>query len=139
MSKKLSKYIDAFDYFDKTLIVSSARSGGISIISIASVIGAFAGIASASFSLLFPLTTGIIKKLLKITRNKKKKDNKIVMLAKSKLNRTETLISQALIDLEIIHEEFKTLVIEKEKYKKMKVDIRLIKSSDELNKKRQKK
>ena len=58
---------------------------------------------------MFSLTTGIIKKLLKITRNKKKKHNKIVMLAKSKLNSIENLISQALIDLEIIREEFKTI------------------------------
>ena len=44
------------------------------------------GIASASFSLVFSLTTGIIKKLLSITTNKKKKHNKIVMLTKNKLN-----------------------------------------------------
>ena len=61
-SKKLSKYIAAFDYIDKTLIVLSATSGGISIISFKSVIGVPAGIASASFTLIFSLTTGIIKK-----------------------------------------------------------------------------
>ena len=72
MSKKLSKYIAAFDYFDKTLIVLSATSGGISIISFVSVIGAPVGIPSASFSLVFSLTTGIVKKLLVITRNKKR-------------------------------------------------------------------
>ena len=57
------------------------------------------GIASASFTLIFSLTTGIVEKLLSITRNKKKKHNKIFMLAKSKLNSIETLISQALIDV----------------------------------------
>ena len=57
MSKKLSKYISAFDYFDKALIVLSATSGGISIISFTSVIGVPVGIASASFSLTFSLTT----------------------------------------------------------------------------------
>ena len=62
MSKKRSKYIAAFDYIDKTLIVSSAASGGISIVSFTSVIGIPAGIASASFTLVFSLTTGIIKK-----------------------------------------------------------------------------
>ena len=72
--------------------------------------------------LYFFLTTGIIKKLLSITRNKKKKHNKIVTLAKSKLNSTETLISQALIDFEICPEEFKTMVNEKEKSEKMKED-----------------
>ena len=54
------------------------------------------GIASASFTLLFSLTTGIVTKLLSITRNKKKKHNKILMLATSKVNSIETLISQAL-------------------------------------------
>ena len=96
MSKKLSKYIAAFEDIDKTLIVLSETSGGIIIISFTTVIGVLVGISSASFSLIFSLTTRIMKKLLKITRNKKKKRNKIVMPAKSKLNSTETLISQAL-------------------------------------------
>ena len=120
MGKKLSKHITAFNYFGKALIVLSPTSGGVSIISFASVIGAPAGIASASFTLVFSLATRIIKKVLEITRNKKKKHNKIVMLAKSKLNSIETLISQALIDLEISHEEFKKIVNEKEKYERMK-------------------
>ena len=124
MSKNLSKYIAAFDYFDKALIVLSTTSGRrISIISFESVIGVPVRIASASFTLVFSLTTGIIKKLLKITQSKKKKHNKIAMLAKSKLNSIETLISLALIDLEIIHELFKAIVNEKEKYEKMKDSI----------------
>ena len=56
------------------------------------------------------------------------------MLAKSKLNSIETLIFQASIDLETSHEEFKTTINEKEKYEKMKEIIRLMKSSDKLNK-----
>ena len=71
MTKKLSKYIAAFDYSDKNLIVLSAASGEISIISFTSVNGVPTGLASASFSLAFSLTTGIIKKLLKVTRKKK--------------------------------------------------------------------
>ena len=98
MSKRLSKYIAAFDYIDKTLIILSATSGRISIISFTCIIGVPAGIASASFTLIFSLTTGIIKKLLKVTRKKKIKHNKFVILAKSKLNRIETLMSQALTD-----------------------------------------
>ena len=101
-SKKLSKYIATFDYFDKTLIVLSATSVGVSIISFVSVIGVPVGIASASFTLVFSLTTGIIKKLLSITRNKKKKLNKILVFAKSKLNSIEALISQALIDSKLV-------------------------------------
>ena len=61
---------------------------------------------------------------MKVTRKKKKKHNKIVMLAKNKLNSIETLMSQALIDLDISHEEFKTIVNEKEKYEQMKESIR---------------
>ena len=81
-SKKLSKYVAAFDYIDKVLIVLVATNGGVSIISFSSVVGAPIRIASASFTLFFSLTTGIIKKFLSITRNKKKHD-KILMLAKS--------------------------------------------------------
>ena len=72
MSKKLSKNIDFFDYFDKSLIVLSATSGSISIISFATVIGTPIGIASASLSLAFSLFTELVKKLLKITRIKKR-------------------------------------------------------------------
>ena len=133
MSKKLSKYIAAFDYIDKTLIALSATSGRISIISFTSVIEIPAGLASVSFALVFSLTTGIIKKLLKVTRKQKKKRYKIVTLAKSKLNNIETLMSQALIDLNIGHEEFKTIANEKEKYELKKENIRNTKSSDELS------
>ena len=115
-SKKLNKYVAAFDYIDKVLIFLSAKSGGVSIISFTSVVSAPVGITSASFTLIFSLTTGIVKKLLSITRNKKKKHNKILMLANSKLNSIETLISQALIDMEISHEEFVAILKEKDKY-----------------------
>ena len=126
MSKKLSKYIAAFDYIDKVLI---ATREGVSIISFVSAIGAPVGIASASLSLVFSLTTGIIQKLSNKTRNKKKKLTKIFMLPKSKLNSVESLISQALIDLKISHEELRTIANEIE----MKKSMRMMKSNDELN------
>ena len=81
------------------------------------------GIASASFTLIFSLKTGIIKKLLSITRNKKKKHYKILMLARSKLNSIESLVSQALIDIEISREDFVTILGEKNKHKKMKENL----------------
>ena len=109
MSKRLSKYIASFDYFDKPLIVLSVTTGSISIASFATVIGAPVGIVSASFSLAFSISTGIIKKLLKTTRNKKKKHNKIVMLARSKLNSIESKISKALIKNEINHMKKKNI------------------------------
>ena len=121
-SKKLSKYVTEFDYIDKILIILSAITGGVSIFSFTSVIGAPVGIASASFTLIFSLTKGIIKKLLSTTRNKK--HNQILMLAKSKFNSIETLISQALNDMEISHEEFITVFKVKDRYEKMKENIR---------------
>ena len=71
-SKKLNKYVTIFDYIDKILIVLSATSSGVSIISFTSIIGVPAGIASASFTLIFSITAGIIKKLLSATIKKKK-------------------------------------------------------------------
>ena len=94
-SKKLSKYVSVFVYVDQALIVLSATIGGVSIISFISIIGAPVGIASASLTFFFSLTTGIVKKLLNITRNKKKNHYKILMLTKSKLNSIESLVSQA--------------------------------------------
>ena len=72
-SQKLNKYVTTSDYIDKILIVLSATTGGVSVTSFVSVIGAPVGIASASFTLIFSLTTGIVKKLLNITRKKKRK------------------------------------------------------------------
>ena len=95
-----------FYYINKVLIVLSATTSGVSIVSFTSIVGVQVGIASVTFTLIFSLTTEIVKKLLNITRNKKKKHDKILMLAKSKLNWIETLISQALIDIEIIPEDF---------------------------------
>ena len=85
-SKKLSKYAIAFDYIDRVLTDLSATSGGVSIILFTSVVWAPAGIASASFTLFYSLTTRIVKQLLSITTRKKKKHDKILILAKSKHN-----------------------------------------------------
>ena len=75
MSKRLSKYIASFDYFDKSLIVLSITTGSISIASFATVIGAPVAIVSTNCSLAFSISTGTAKKLLKTTRSKKKKQN----------------------------------------------------------------
>ena len=104
-SKKLSKFVADFGYIDQDLIVLSVTKGGVSIISFTSIVRAPVGITSASLTLYLSLTTGIVKKLLNIARNKKKKHDKILMLAKSKLNSIKSLVSQALIDMEISHEE----------------------------------
>ena len=117
MSKKLSKYISFCDYFDKSLIVLSVTSGGVSMASFATVIGAPIGITSASLSLAFSLCTGLVKKLLKATRNKKKKHNELVMLTRSKLNSIESKISEALINNQISHEDFITIINEERNYR----------------------
>ena len=109
------------DYHDQALIVLSATRGGVSIISFTSIVGASVG---ASLTLFFSQTTGIVKKLLNITRHKKKKHDKILTLAKNKLNSIETLVSQALIDMAISYEEFITILKEKHKYEKMKDNLR---------------
>ena len=85
ISKNLSKYIASLDYFDKSLNVLSILSGSISIASFASVIGVPSGIIGISCSFTFSITSGFVKRFLKAIRNKKKKHNKIVMLARSKL------------------------------------------------------
>ena len=122
------KYVTAFDYIDKVLTVLNATTGGVCIISHAPI-----GIATAGFTIVFSLATGMIKKLLKTTRNKKKKHDKILMLAKSQLNSIEYLVSQALINMEISHKEFVTILKEKDKYGKMKENLRNI--SEELGEK----
>ena len=68
---------------------------------------------STSCSLTFWITTGFVKKFLKTIRNKKKKHNKIIMLARSKLNSIESKISKVLMDNEISHEDFTTIINEK--------------------------
>ena len=111
--KKLSKYIAAFDYIDKILIVLSATTGGVLIISFTTIVGAPVGIASASFTLSFCLN---FKQIIEYNKKKKekKKYDKILMLAKSKLYSIHTLIYHALIDMDISHEEFITILKEKD-------------------------
>ena len=136
--KKISKYIVAFDYADKLFITLSASFGTLSIVSHATVIGIAVGIpvgtAGASLTVIFTVTTGVVKKILNITRKKKKKHNKIITLAKNKLNIIKTLISQALIDFDKSHEEFSKIIYEKNNYEQIKDNIRSAKSINDLNK-----
>ena len=83
-SKKLSKYVACFDYINKILIVLSATTEGVSIFPFTSIVGAPVGIASASLTLFFCLTTGITKKLLSTTR--KKRQSMIKFLCWLKVN-----------------------------------------------------
>ena len=106
------------------------QHGGVSIVSFTSIVGTPVSMASASFTLIFSLTAGIIKKLLSITRNEKKKHNKILMLAKSKLNSIETLVSQALTDMKS-SKEFVAILNERYKFEKMKENLKNIREKQE--------
>ena len=102
----------SFDYLDKIFIALSASFGTLSIASYASVVGTPAGIAGSSLTLIFTIGTGISKSLLKVTKKRKKKHNEIIALAKSKLSDIETLLSSALNDSKISHEEFTSIITE---------------------------
>ena len=91
--KKLNKYLVSFDYLDKIFIILS-------------VVGIPADITGASLTLVFTIGTGISKSLLKLTKKRKKKHNKIIVLAKNKLNMIDTLLFSALNDSEISHLRF---------------------------------
>ena len=123
MSKRLSKYIASFDFLDKSLITLSVTTGTVSMVSLGTVIGAPVWIMRASFSLAFSIFTWVRKRLLKTTRNKKKRHNKIVMLARSKLNSMESKIYKALINNESSHTDFETTINEDKKHRELKESI----------------
>ena len=122
--KKLSKYLVSFDYLDKIFITLSASFGALSIASYASVVGIPAGITGASLTLVFTIGIGIRKSLLKLTKKRKKEHNKIIVLAKNKLNMIDTLLSTALNDSEISHEEFTNIINEANIYENIKENIK---------------
>ena len=102
----------------------SASFGTLSITSYASVVGIPAGIAGSSLILIFTIGTGISKSLLKVTKKRKKKYNKIIALAKNNLNTIDTLLSSALNDSEISHEEFSNIITEVNSYENIKENIK---------------
>ena len=122
--KKLNKYLISFDYLDKIFITLSSSFGTLSIASQATVIGIPAGITGASLTLIFTTGTGISKSLLKVTKKRKKKHNKIIALAKIKLNTIDTLLSSALNDSKISHEDFTNIIAEKNIYENIKENIK---------------
>ena len=121
--KKLNKYFVSFDYLDKIFIALSASFGMLSIASYASVVGTPAGIAGSYLTLISTKGTGISKSLLNVTK-KRKKHNKIIALAKNKLNMIDTLLSSALNDSEISHEEFTNIINEANIYENIKENIK---------------
>ena len=65
-----------------------------------------------------------------MTKKRKKKHNKIIALAKCKLNTIDTLLSSALIDSKISHEEFSNIITEKNMYENIKENIKDIKEEN---------
>ena len=122
--KKLNKYLVSFDYLDKIFITLSASFGTLSIASYASVVGIPADITGASLTLVFTIGTGISKSLLKLTKKRKKKHNKINVLAKNKSNMIDTLLSSALNDSKISNEEFTNIINEANIYENIKENIK---------------
>ena len=110
----------------------SASFGTLSIASHATVVGIPVGIAGASLTLIFMISTGVNKSLLRVTKKKKKKHNKIIALAKSKLNMIDTLLSSALNDSKISHQEFTNIITEKNTYKNIKENIKDMTESSSL-------
>ena len=102
----------------------STSFGTLSIASYAFVVGTPAGIAGSSLTLIFTIGTGISKSLLKVTKKRKKKHNKIIVLAKNKLNTIDTLLSSALNDSKISHKEFSNIITEANIYKNIKENIK---------------
>ena len=98
MSKKHKKVCTTLNYIEHFLILGSTVTGSVSISVYASLVGIPIGITSSAIGLKIFVITAAIKKYKLIIKKKKKKPDKTVLLAKSKLNRIEFLISKALID-----------------------------------------
>ena len=75
-------------------------------------------------TLVFIIGTGISKSSLKLTKKRKKKHNKTIVLAKNKLNTIDTLLSSALNDSEISHEKFSNIITEANIYENIKQNIK---------------
>ena len=101
MDKKHKKVFKTLKYIDSFLILPSAITGCISISAFASLFGVPLEITSSTIGLKMCAIAAGIKKYQSIIKKKKKKHDEIVLLAKSKLNSIEILISRALIDSNI--------------------------------------
>ena len=128
MSKKHKKVCTTLNYIEHFLILGSTITGCVSISAFASLVGIPIGIASSTIGLKICVITAGIKKYKSIIKKKKKKHDKIVLLAKSKLNSIEVLISKALIDSVISHDESVLRNNLLKEYNEMKDEIKNLKS-----------
>ena len=105
LTNKLSKYLTVFDYSNKILTVVLAVFSGTNIFSNVKN-KQLLGLITSVFSLSFSLPFGIIIKLQQETKLRKKKHNKLLYLAKNKLDCIEMLISNSIKHGIISHDEF---------------------------------
>ena len=106
MSRKHKKFCTTLNYIENFLMLASTITGCISISSFASLLGIPRGITSSAIGLKICAVTAGIKKYKSIIKKRKKKHNKVKLLAKYKLNNIEVLISKVLIDSNISHDKF---------------------------------
>ena len=102
MSKNHQKVCTVLNYINHSLVSNSTITGCVSI----TLVGISIGIASSTIGLKICVITAGIKKYKSIIKKKRRKNNKIVLLAKSKLNSIEVLIFETLTDLNISQHEF---------------------------------
>ena len=123
--KKHKKVCTTLNYIEHFPTLGSTITGCISISAFASLIGISIGTKSSAIGLKIWAITPVIKKYDSII--KKKKTDKIVLLAKSKLDRKEILISKSLIDSVTSHDEFVLINVLKQ-YNEMKEEIKNLKT-----------
>ena len=123
-SKKDCTTLNHVEHF---LIVASTITESISISAFASLISIPIGITSSSIGLKIPANNVGIKRYTSLIKEKKKKHNKIVLIAKSNLNSIEFLVSKALIDSNISHDEFVLTNNGLKEYDQMKEEIKKLK------------
>ena len=128
MSKKHKKVCTTLNYIEHFLILGSTITGCVSISAFASLVGIPIGITSSATGLKICVITAGIKKYKSIIKKKKKKHDKIVLLAKSKLNSIEVLISMSLIDTIFSHDESLLRNNVLKEYNKMKEKIKNLKT-----------
>ena len=128
MSKNHKNVWTTLNYIEHYLILAFAITGCISISAFASLVGIPIGITSSAIGLKICATTAVIKKYKSIIKKRKEKHDKIVLLAKSKLNSIEVLISKALIDSVLSHDEFVSINDVLKEYNEKKKEVKNLKT-----------
>ena len=121
LASKLSKYLTGFDYDDKILTVFLTVFSRTNIFAHVRGRKQLLGLISSIFSLLFCLSSGVVKKLQQETKPRKKKHKTLLYLAKNKLDCVETLVSKSVMNGIIDHDEFLAIMKEKKDYDNKKM------------------